>query len=83
MQDNTAYKALTDADKEHFGKFATLEEAIKECDRLGESKCGTINYDNSCCGKKRRYALKPELKAVHNSWNGYRVYTRSDNYDSC
>ena len=83
MQDNTAYKG-TSSDEPVFAQFRNLDDAIKECDRLGESKCGTINYSNACCGANNGwYQLRPRLQAVNNGWTGYRVYTRSENYDSC
>ena len=83
MQDNTAYKGVS-SDEPVFAQFRNLDDAIKECDRLGESKCGTINYSNACCGANRGwYQLRPQLQATNTGWTGYRVYTRSENYDSC
>ena len=83
MQDNTAYKGVA-SDEPVFAKFRNLDDAIKECDRLGESKCGTINYSNACCGGNQGwFELRPPLQAVHSGWTNYRVYTRSENYDSC
>ena len=83
MQDNTAYKGVS-SDEPVFAQFRNLDDAIKECDRLGESKCGTIQYSNACCGVNNGwYQLRPRLQAVHTGWTGYRAYTRSENYDSC
>ena len=83
MQDNTAYKSVS-SDEPVFAQFRNLDDAIKECDRLGEFKCGTIQYSNACCGVNNGwYQLRPQLQAVHTGWTGYRAYTRSENYDSC